>query len=255
MLHSRSQSSKRSEPSRCIQHRNGSDNQHTSDMPTVTLEIPQLTSEQQGRFWSKVNKNGPLPDQSNPHYLGLDECWEWTAGKVGLKTNYGRLAIGRQLFLAHRIAFHLCGGLITPENPHVLHRCDFGPCCNPRHLWAGTEAENNADKERKNRANHPTGDANGSRTRPDRLVRGELHHSRTKPECLARGDSHGSKLHPELCPRGETNGMSKLTDEKVREMRSLNKSGISQKRLGKMFGVTQPCARFAILGITWKHVQ
>src|SRR5689334_13983802 len=29
------------------------------------------------RFWRRVDKNGPLPDQSNPHYNGLNHCWLW----------------------------------------------------------------------------------------------------------------------------------------------------------------------------------
>jgi len=41
------------------------------------------------RFWDKVDKNGPLPDQSKSHYVGLDQCWEWT-GAVN-HFGYGRL--------------------------------------------------------------------------------------------------------------------------------------------------------------------
>jgi hypothetical protein len=34
---------------------------------------------------------------------------------------------------------------------HVLHRCDVGLCCNPEHLFLGTNDDNHADKAAKDR--------------------------------------------------------------------------------------------------------
>lgn len=54
--------------------------------------------------------------------------------------------------LAHRYAWLLAGNVITDEYPHVLHDCPCGDnpaCCEPAHLWAGTNAENMLDKARK----------------------------------------------------------------------------------------------------------
>jgi hypothetical protein len=33
----------------------------------------------------------------------------------------------------------------------ILHRCDNPQCCNPEHLFVGTQAENMADMRRKGR--------------------------------------------------------------------------------------------------------
>lgn len=43
----------------------------------------------------------------------------------------------------------------------VLHRCDNPPCCNPGHLFIGTDADNAADKARKGRVAPNHGMLNG----------------------------------------------------------------------------------------------
>jgi hypothetical protein len=45
---------------------------------------------------------------------------------------------------AHRVAYLLSSGDIPP-GINILHRCDNPPCCNPSHLFAGTQKENIGD--------------------------------------------------------------------------------------------------------------
>jgi hypothetical protein len=83
------------------------------------------------RFWQKVAKRGP------------DECWEWQ-GKC-TKWGYGSLYVnGRPGVRAHRVVYELTHGPI-PEGKIVCHSCNNPPCCNPKHLYAGTDIDNHKD--------------------------------------------------------------------------------------------------------------
>ena len=83
---------------------------------------------------------------------GPNACHPWTGAKV--EKGYGRFWFGSRLQRAHRVAWVLAGNEITPEKPHVLHNCPGGDnpaCCNPRHLWTGTNADNLCDMALKGR--------------------------------------------------------------------------------------------------------
>lgn len=79
------------------------------------------------RFWSKVDRNGPVPE----HRPDLGPCWLWTGG-----TSHGYGAFDRRQFgtgSAHRIAYMLVVGPI-PERTEPDHLCRVKLCVNPAHL-------------------------------------------------------------------------------------------------------------------------
>ena len=80
-----------------------------------------------------------------------ENCWEWTGAKHPF--GYGMIGSGGKFgrpLPSHRVAWEAFWGPIPP-NLSVLHRCDNPPCCNPAHLFLGTDADNVADMDRKGR--------------------------------------------------------------------------------------------------------
>jgi hypothetical protein len=55
--------------------------------------------------------------------------------------------------------------------------------------------------------------------------------------------------------RGSKHGKSKLTEQKIRDMRAMHATGVTQCALAEMFEVTQANVSDIILRKTWKHVE
>lgn len=81
-------------------------------------------------------------------------CWIFT-GFLN-KKGYGQIGNGSRgtgLSLVHRITYsHFIGEI--PKGLFVLHRCDVPSCCNPHHLFLGTNKDNCNDRDFKNRVRH-----------------------------------------------------------------------------------------------------
>lgn len=82
-------------------------------------------------------------------------CWEWRGyiHPVGYgQTSWSRnenFAGGRVIF-CHRAAWILTFGPIV-DNLYICHTCDNRKCCNPAHLFLGTQRANLADMTAKGR--------------------------------------------------------------------------------------------------------
>jgi hypothetical protein len=140
---------------RCTQIASRGKRRPTFGKAMVTLEH---------RFWSKVNKDGPI----QPHCQHLGPCWVWTGATT--MDGYGYLFGTRREHrrLAHRLSYELNIGPI-PNGLCVLHKCDNEPCVNPGHLFTGTRKDNNEDKIRKGRDydRHGASNPNASLTQDD----------------------------------------------------------------------------------------
>lgn len=96
-------------------------------------------------FWGRVARGAP------------HVCWEWQAGKTD--RGYGLFRWDGRNQRTHRIAFFLTHGR-WPE-PEGCHTCDNPSCCNPAHIFEGTQADNMQDKQQKGRAVGARGSQSG----------------------------------------------------------------------------------------------
>jgi hypothetical protein len=157
------------------------------------------------RFWSKVD------------IRGATDCWPWTAARF--PSGYGHF--NSASIYAHRVAWELARGPI-PRGMFILHSCDTPPCCNPAHLWIGTQKDNVADRDRKLRT--------------------------------AKGDRSGARLHPEKMRRGEQHPRAKLTSDIVVRIRLMAKAGHSYIAIAQCFGITAVHASRIARHESWRHI-
>lgn len=180
-------------------------------------------------FWSKVNKE-------SGHWWNGIQCWFWIAG--GTKSGYGTFSYeGRQIG-AHCVAYILAHGPI-PDSLFVLHRCDNRRCVNPDHLFIGTAADNSRDMVTKGRNR-----------------RGTDHHMSKHPELAPSGDAHYTHRSPELIRKGEALTHSKLTEERVREIRRRYAAGgVTQYQLADEYGIAVASVNRVVRRVSWRHVD
>jgi hypothetical protein len=89
------------------------------------------------RFWSKVDKNGPVP-ACNP---GLGNCWQWLAGK-DTRGGYGEFAVRRgEVVRTHKFLYEILMGVV-PKELVLDHLCRNRSCVNPWHLEPVTQKVN-----------------------------------------------------------------------------------------------------------------
>jgi hypothetical protein len=174
------------------------------------MDTSKYTPSVVARFWSKVDKT------SNPN-----GCWIWTAGKSRLN-GYGQFFVAGRNHSSHRSAYEIQYGPI-PDGLLVLHRCDTPACVNPVHLFLGTQQDNMTDMVQKGRS-----------------LSGDKSPARIHRHLMPRGNKHGMRLHPERAARGESNGNVVITEDMVKEIRALYKTGkFSQWQIGERFGIHQ----------------
>lgn len=223
-------------------------------------------SDVQERFWSKVDKSA-----------GPDGCWIW---RGAIKPNgYGKVSIGAakasRWYYTHRIAYAM-HNVTDPADLFVCHHCDNPVCCNPSHLFLGTDQDNKTDMVRKGRQGAARGVesanakfapvevlsireryANGGVTCLEIAV--EYGVDETTISGLVRGETYkevnGPLSNPKQTKRGEGHPGAYLNADKVRAIRRLQASGgHTLEGIGAIVGATKYAVHDVIRGKTWKHV-
>jgi hypothetical protein len=184
--------------------------------------------DREDRFWKTYH--------SKTRRVG--DCIEWTGGFSG-KSKKGNpiCSWNGKNTMIRRVVYKLSVGELLDEN-RVITTCGNKWCVRASHLKSVTPVE--AEAHWRNSAS--TGDCHGSHTHPER-----------RP----RGDNHPRRLNPErfIVLRGEGHGMSKLNDDVVRNIRNLNRDGMSIRAIARKIGVSHPTIQYVLCGKTWAHVE
>lgn len=210
------------------------------------------------RFWSKVHKKSKT------------ECWPWLAGKSHY--GYGLFRLRQRGINAHRFAYILAHGEI-PRGLIVCHHCDNPPCCNPSHLFVGTNKDNAQDCIAKGRKHSTAGELHGLHKLTDSEVKQMREEYKSGVNCtkLAKKYAVGrvaaayavfgrtwkhldgeAKARP---PAGESHGCAKLTEDSVRAIRAAHANRVATMRsLANQFGVTVSNICAVIHRKSWKDI-
>lgn len=127
--------------------------------------IPYCENEHKGRgyckkHYARFNRHGKIklsntdisPIAKLIGSISLNEdsgCLEWNKS-ISLKQRYPYITVNKKRLKAHRFSYEYFIGEI-PKGLFVLHKCDNTKCCNPDHLFLGTQADNVADMVKKGR--------------------------------------------------------------------------------------------------------
>jgi hypothetical protein len=193
----------------------------TASIASATREPHVDTAVHPGNSGKKKRAPERQPGQSVEEWFwsrtlrAANGCLEWQ--NAIHDTGYGVFAIGKKMFRAHRYAWEITNGQI-PVGLFVCHRCDNRKCVDPAHLFLGTQMDNMRDMSSKGRS--------GSVVRPEKLSRGSHRYN------------------------------AKLSEEAVRFIRAAYaEGGVTQKELGRKYGVPRALITKVINWEAWRHVQ
>lgn len=198
-------------------------------------------------------------------------CWDWD-GPPG-KNGYGTFALTRTNHKsAHKVSYLLTHNSI-PEGLNVLHTCDNKICVRPDHLFLGTQQDNVDDMIEKGRANYVRGSDSGAaklmeqdvltiRQMADngiqlRAIASIYNVDNSTISGIVKGKywSHvGGPTQKSMKARGEKSGLSKLTEENVVSIHTMNKAGINPQIIAEFYNVNKLTINNILRGNTWKHV-
>lgn len=173
---------------------------------------------------------------------------------------------------AHRAAWIFYIGPI-PQGAHVLHSCDNPPCCNPSHLFTGSNRDNVNDKKQKGRQAKGSSIGKSILTEEciheivsmlgdgvtQREIAAKFNVTHTTIGSIASGKTwrhvlDGAKER-RTSKAGEENGQAKLTNEQVLGILEHLSNGGSRTDARRKFGASKSAIQRIATGAAWKNLE
>lgn len=211
------------------------------------IKIPRVKISMEKRFLESIDKKGE------------NECWEYKAGKN--QQGYGQLWYDDKNMRAHIVAYMLAYGEI-PNGMCVLHHCDRPSCCNPNHLFLGTQQDNVKDMLNKGRgkylANYDIAEDIRNIYNIGGITQKELSNefgiSQGEINCILQNKQWKDKEYKIGNKHLENLRTAKLTWEKVNEIRQRGNKGEKASKLAKEFDVSFSTINRILKNKIWKNL-
>ncbi len=224
-------------------------------MKTAQIEYSEVNVD---LFWSRVKTQSK------------SQCWLWTGSKD--KDGYGYFTVGSSTRKAHRVAYLLANKSL-PQGLCICHSCDTPACCNPRHLWAGSNKENCVDAVRKGRT------LTGTRNRKAKLTESRVRKilalrkqnltysqiakivpcSDSTVMQIVNGKQWQSVTHLRRVTPGLRRGLNHprhiLTPKIVFQIRSMHAKGGIKSEIALALGLNYHTVYSVLSGQTWSHLE
>lgn len=97
-----------------------------------------LTVKERNKLSTRIKNNVCIDNVSG--------CWVWS----GYVDKYGMMSFRGKKYRVHKLAYAVFHTDIE-EQTIVCHHCDNPSCCNPEHLFLGTQLDNMQDMIKKGR--------------------------------------------------------------------------------------------------------
>jgi hypothetical protein len=164
------------------------------------------------------------------------------------------------------------------EGLYACHHCDVPPCCNPWHVYAGTQLKNMRDAKQRGRMGRTSGEQNGKsklnnvaialiwemryQNKDIKIIAQQLGRSRGTIDAVLSGRTwknisllYSNGLGLPGKKRGEDNSQAKLKSTDIPSIWQWHHEGWTQAAIARQLHVTRNAIGSVLHYETWKHVS
>lgn len=177
-------------------------------------------------------------------------CWEWQGGLT--EKGYAQIRICGKRVYVHRLLFTYYNGPIL-AGMFICHSCDNPKCCNPKHLFQGTQKDNIRDMLNKNRGAKTEKIDEDTMTKIINLVNSGVSTSKIAREFNVSPITVSLRLRKIGINRKFS--LRALDKKQIELIHKYNKEGVSQNEISKIVNIAKSSVWRIIHGESYKTLQ